>query len=149
MLRKQSRSIDSVTFWGISNDRSWLRSWPMPRPWEQPLPFDDDLQAAPAYWGIVDPSKLPARPADVLPPRIAGVSTIHVETHRRRGVRVRYARPSAIDTHDGKVRLRCRPRPGSLFPVGTTTVTCTARDDAGNVRTSTFDVVVERTRGRR
>jgi endo-1,4-beta-xylanase len=31
-----------------------------------------------------------------------------------------------------------------LFVVGTTTVTCTAKDAAGNTRTSTFDVVVSR-----
>lgn len=144
MLRKQSEAVDSVTFWGISNARTWLRTWPMPRPWEQPLPFDDDLQAAPAYWGIVDPSRLPARPADVLPPRIAGVEPIVKQTTSRFGATVRYTRPSAIDTLDGKVQLRCSPRSGSRFPVGTTTVTCTATDSAGNTRTLTFDVVVQR-----
>ena len=105
---------------------------------------DDDLQAAPAYWGIVDPSKLPARPADVLAPRIAGVTTIQKQTTSRFGTTVRYTRPSAIDTRDGKVQLRCTPGSGSRFPVGTTKVTCTAKDRAGNVRTLTFDVVVTR-----
>ncbi|WP_329609417.1 hypothetical protein [Arthrobacter sp. ATA002] len=42
-----------------------MRTWPVRRPWEQPLPFDADLRPAPAYWGIVDPSRLPARPGDV------------------------------------------------------------------------------------
>jgi len=144
MLRRQAPAVDSVTFWGIDNARSWLRTWPTARPWEQPLPFDDDLQAAPAYWGIVDPTKLPARPADVLPPRIADKSTVHVASHGARRVTVRYAKPSAIDTRDGYVRIRCSPGSGSRFPLGTTTVTCTARDAAGNVRTSTFDVVVTR-----
>ena len=153
MLQRQSRSVESVTFWGISNARTWLRTWPLPRPWENPLPFDDDLQAAPAYWGIVDPARLPARPADVLAPRIADKSAVTV-TVRGRGhhhghgrevtVKVRYAEPSAIDTVDGPRRVTCRPRSGSRFPVGTTTVTCTASDTSGNTRTSTFDVVVTR-----
>lgn len=147
MLERQSRSIDSVTFWGISNARTWLRTWPLPRPWENPLPFDDDLQAAPAYWGIVDPSRLPARPADVLPPRIEDRSTITVRVRGRdRAVKVRYREPGAIDTVDGPRRVTCRPPSGSRFPVGTTTVTCTARDRSGNTRTSTFDVVVGRDR---
>jgi endo-1,4-beta-xylanase len=144
MLREQSAAVDSVTFWGISNARSWLRTWPTARPWEQPLPFDDDLQAAPAYWGIVDPSRLPARPADVLPPRIADVSTIRSISPGKPGVKLDYALPSTIDTRDGAVRVTCTPAPGTRFEVGTTTVTCTAKDAAGNTRTNTFDVVVTR-----
>jgi endo-1,4-beta-xylanase len=144
MLRKQAAAVDSVTFWGISNARSWLRTWPHARPWEQPLPFDDDLQAAPAYWGIVDPTRLPARPADVLAPRIAGTSNIAVTSNGASGVKVTYALPSAIDTLDGAVRVVCSPASGTKFPVGTTTVTCTAKDSAANTRTSSFDVVVTR-----
>jgi hypothetical protein len=140
MVRRQAPSLDSVTFWGISNARSWLRTWPTARPWEQPLPFDDDLQAAPAYWGIVDPMRLPARPADVLPPRIADVSTLQAVSPGRRGVRLAYALPSTIDTRDGVVPVSCSPAPAHRFRVGTTTVTCTAEDEAGNTRTSTFDV---------
>ncbi len=144
MIRQQAASIDSVTFWGVSNARSWLRTWPIARPWEQPLPFDDDLQAAPAYWGIVDPRQLPARPADLSAPRIADVDDITAVATRAAGVRVPYALPSAIDTRDGNVRVVCAPPRSGIFPVGTTTVTCTAKDRAGNVRTSTFDVIVTR-----
>ncbi|WP_165968735.1 endo-1,4-beta-xylanase [Arthrobacter crusticola] len=144
MLGENGASIDSVTFWGISNARTWLRTWPMARPWEQPLPFDDDLQVTPAYWGIVDPARLPARPADVLPPRIADQSDIAVVSNGASGTKVDYALPSAIDTLDGEVPLTCAPAPGSRFPVGTARVTCTAKDEAGNTRTSTFDVIVTR-----
>jgi GH35 family endo-1,4-beta-xylanase/peptidoglycan/xylan/chitin deacetylase (PgdA/CDA1 family) len=144
MLRRQAASIDSVTFWGISNARTWLRTWPLPRPWENPLPFDDDLQAAPAYWGIVDPTRLPARPADVLAPGIAGRSAITVTSPHSSGVRVKYDLLSAIDTHDGPVRVSCTPASKTWFPVGSTTVTCTAKDAAGNTRTSSFNVVVTR-----
>jgi endo-1,4-beta-xylanase len=145
MFRQQAASIDSVTFWGVSNARSWLRTWPIARPWEQPLPFDDDLQAAPAYWGIVDARKLPARPADLSAPRIADVEDITAVATKATGVRVPYALPSAIDTRDGNVRVVCAPPRSGIFPVGTTTVTCTAKDRAGNVRTSDFDVIVART----
>ncbi|WP_082485488.1 endo-1,4-beta-xylanase [Rathayibacter sp. Leaf296] len=144
MLREHDSSIESVTFWGISNARTWLRTWPMARPWEQPLPFDDDLQVAPAYWGIVDPTKLPARPADVLAPRIADVPDVHAVSNGASGVKLSYTPPSAIDTRDGAVRLVCSPPSGSRFSIGTTTVTCTAKDAAGNTRTSSFDVIVTR-----
>ncbi|MHA7283975.1 endo-1,4-beta-xylanase [Arthrobacter sp. TMS2-4] len=144
MLREHNESVDSVTFWGISNARTWLRTWPMARPWEQPLPFDDDLQVTPAYWGIVDPARLPARPADVLAPRIAGQSDIHAVSSGASGAKVKYTLPSAIDTLDGAVPLDCDPAPGARFVIGTTTVTCTATDEAGNTRTSSFDVVVTR-----
>ncbi|WP_247827136.1 endo-1,4-beta-xylanase [Arthrobacter antioxidans] len=144
MLREHDESVDSVTFWGISNARTWLRTWPMARPWEQPLPFDDELQATPAYWGIVDPSRLPARPADVLPPRIADRSDVQAVSNGASGAKVKYALPSAIDTLDGAVPLDCDPAPGSRFVIGVTTVTCTATDEAGNTRTGSFDVVVTR-----
>ncbi|TFC56884.1 HYR domain-containing protein [Cryobacterium sp. TMT2-15-1] len=144
MLRKHDSSIESVTFWGISNARTWLRTWPMARPWEQPLPFDDDLQVTPAYWGIVDPTKLPARPADVLAPRIADPSDVRAVANGAAGVKVRYSLPEAIDTLDGVVPLECTSPSGSRFTIGTTTVTCTATDAAGNTRTATFDVIVTR-----
>ena len=149
MLRQQAKAVDSVTFWGISNARSWLRTWPTARPWEQPLPFDDDLQAAPAYWGIVDPSRLPARPADVLAPRIADVPTLRAVASGARGEKLDHTLPSTIDTRDGVVPVDCNPAPWSRFPVGTTTATCTATDAAGNTRTSTFYVVVTRKRAGR
>jgi hypothetical protein len=38
--------------------------------------------------------------------------------------------------------VACTPASGSLFPVGTTTVTCTATDAAGNVSGGTFFVTV-------
>ena len=94
--------------------------WPLPRPWENPLPFDDDLQAAPAYWGIVDATRLPARPADVLRPGIAGRSAITVTSPRASGVKVKYDLPSAIDTLDGPVPVSCLPASKTRFAVGTT-----------------------------
>ncbi len=50
---------------------------------------------------------------------------------------------SATDNCDASVDILCVPVSGSTFPLGTTTVTCTATDDAGNVTVSTFDVRVD------
>lgn len=57
-------------------------------------------------------------------------------------MKVDYKVPSAVDTVDGPVPVTCLPAPRTRFTVGTTTVTCTARDAAGNTRTTSFDVVV-------
>jgi len=47
------------------------------------------------------------------------------------------------DACDGPVTPTCVPPSGSLFPVGTTDVTCTARDSTGNAATPmTFQVTV-------
>jgi endo-1,4-beta-xylanase len=57
-LRNLKCKLDSVTFWGLADDDTWLDSFPIPR-LDMPLPFDTGLQAKPAYWGIVDPTQLP------------------------------------------------------------------------------------------
>ncbi|WP_414172723.1 endo-1,4-beta-xylanase [Clavibacter tessellarius] len=62
MIRQEAANLDSVTFWGSDNSRTWLHSPSIDQPWDQPLPFGVNQEAMPAYWGIVDPSKLPARP---------------------------------------------------------------------------------------
>lgn len=50
--------LSGVVFWGIADDHTWLSSFPMKRT-EAPLLFDKQLQAKPAFWAVVDPSKLP------------------------------------------------------------------------------------------
>src|SRR5438445_12159483 len=42
----------------MADDDTWLDSFPVSRT-DYPLPFDMGLQAKPAYWGIVDKTKLP------------------------------------------------------------------------------------------
>ena len=130
MLRTHSDSIESVTFWGVSNARSRLRTWPAARPWEAPLPLDDDLQVTPAYWGIVDPSKLAERPSDQVAPRVAGSDPVHAAWPGVAGAKVSYS-VIAGDIRDGAVTATSTPPSGSRFPLGTTKVTCTATDAAG------------------
>lgn len=45
----------------------------------------------------------------------------------------------------GPVTLSCEPPSGSIFPMGFTDVTCTAKDTAGNVSTKKFPVAVQDT----
>jgi hypothetical protein len=52
-----------------------------------------------------------------------------------------YPPPSAADNCP-KVTVVCVPPSGSIFPVGTTTVTCTATDAAGNTATCSFSVKI-------
>ena len=46
-------------------------------------------------------------------------------------------------TDNCSVTVACTPASGSFFPLGTTTVTCTATDAGGNTATCTFDVTVQ------
>lgn len=63
----REKELESVTAWGLHDGRSWLRGFNGSRPLESPLPFNDDLQAKWAYWGIVDPSRLPEIPEEPQP----------------------------------------------------------------------------------
>lgn len=58
------------------------------------------------------------------------------------GATLTYALPSATDAVDASPDVSCVPASGSTVPVGVTTVTCTARDDAGNTSSDSFDVSV-------
>ncbi|HXE80638.1 MAG TPA: endo-1,4-beta-xylanase [Vicinamibacterales bacterium] len=64
LYRELSDIIAVVTFWGLGDDTTWLRNFPIARP-DAPLPFDRELQAKHAYWGIVDPSELPIIPQEL------------------------------------------------------------------------------------
>ena len=50
---------------------------------------------------------------------------------------------SAIDDVDGDVDVKCNPRSGSRFKIGTKEVQCYAVDGAGNRGECTFEVKVE------
>lgn len=51
--------------------------------------------------------------------------------------------PSASDALSGIASLTSNPASGSVFPIGTTVVTHTATDNAGNTATATHTVTVE------
>jgi endo-1,4-beta-xylanase len=58
--------LSGVTLWGYADDHTWLSHFPRNR-LDAPLPFDAHLQPKPAFWAIVDPSRLPPRASASLP----------------------------------------------------------------------------------
>jgi endo-1,4-beta-xylanase len=52
-FRKYSKTISAVTFWNISDRRSWLDNFPVPGRKDYPLLFDKDLKPKKAYWDVV------------------------------------------------------------------------------------------------
>jgi hypothetical protein len=65
-----------------------------------------------------------------------------VTTSNPAGAKLAYTLPAATDLVDASPDVSCDPAPGSIAPLGTTTVICTARDDAGNTHSASFHVTV-------
>ena len=65
--------------------------------------------------------------------------TVHATSND--GIAVTYD-ASATDAVDGNVAVSCSPASGSTFPVGTTSVDCSATDAAGNTASGGFAVTV-------
>jgi hypothetical protein len=78
---------------------------------------------------------------DTTPPALTVPANKSLRTRSARGVVVPFT-ARAVDTVDGAVAWSCTPPPGSVFPRGTTTVTCTAGDRRGNVATASFTITV-------
>lgn len=54
LFRKYRHSLNSVTFWNISDRRSWLDNFPVRGRKDYPLLFDKDLKPKKAFWLVVD-----------------------------------------------------------------------------------------------
>lgn len=77
------------------------------------------------------------------PPTLIGMpQDITVETLYASGVSVAFTMPTSTDNLDPLPVVGCAPTSGSSFAVGSTTVTCTATDSAGNSGSGTFLVTV-------
>ncbi|MER6606318.1 VWA domain-containing protein [Streptomyces sp. NPDC000927] len=72
---------------------------------------------------------------------VVTVDDLTVRAKEKEGARVTY-RATAQDVTDGALPVTCDPPSGSLFPVGVTTVTCSATDSAGNTGTDTARIEV-------
>lgn len=83
-----------------------------------------------------------APPADTEAPVIAAHANVYASTLGTTAT-VSYTAPTATDDVDTSINVSCAPASGSVFSLGTTTVTCTAQDTAGNSAESAFAVVVE------
>jgi hypothetical protein len=91
--------------------------------------------------------KVRVRPAhkpggDVIRPVLKLPNDMTVEATSPTGATVTYA-ASATDEVDPTVPVSCRPTTGSNFPLGTTTVDCSAADDTGNTATGSFKITVQ------
>lgn len=78
---------------------------------------------------------------DLTPPELDLPDEVRVTASSDQGASVTYT-ATATDPGHGDVPVSCSPASGSLFPVGTTTVTCTAVDPAGNTISGSFPVIV-------
>jgi outer membrane protein assembly factor BamB len=85
-------------------------------------------------------STLSAYGTDETAPTINAPATISAVATSTAGAVVSYS-VTATDP-DGTATVTCTPPSGSSFPIGTTTVHCTATDAAGNSTTASFLVVV-------
>lgn len=78
---------------------------------------------------------------DTTPPVITGCpSNISLSANALCQATATWTAPTAID--NCSVSMTTSHTPGSTFPIGTTTVTYTATDGAGNKRTCSFNVIV-------
>jgi len=82
--------------------------------------------------------------SDTTGPVLSGIpsGTISVEATDPAGATATLGPASAEDAVDGVRPVTCAPLLSSVFPVGTTTVTCTSSDSRGNTSTSSFSVAV-------
>lgn len=78
---------------------------------------------------------------DTTPPVLTLPADFTVQGASPAGATVAYA-TSALDAVDGPVATACSPASGTPFPLGVTTVTCSASDVAGNTATGSFSVTV-------
>ena len=79
---------------------------------------------------------------DVTPPVLQVPPRAVADANGPTGARVTFT-VSATDNVDPDPTVACTPGSGSLFPIGDTTVTCTATDASGNSSTGSFMVHVK------
>jgi X-Pro dipeptidyl-peptidase len=79
---------------------------------------------------------------DTVAPALTVASDIVAEDDGGGGAVVTYPAPGVTDDEDPSPTASCTPASGTRFGTGTTTVTCTGRDDSGNVTQKTFTVTV-------
>ena len=79
---------------------------------------------------------------DIVAPQVLVPENIVVNTDVMTGEIITF-NPTAVDNVDELLTPTCTPQSGSLFPVGVTTVVCTATDAAGNANTNSFTVTID------
>ena len=82
---------------------------------------------------------------DTTPPVVTPPPNQVAEATSASGAVVNYPAATATDDVDGTLTATCTPASGSTFPLGTTTVNCSATDSSGNTGTASFTVTVRDT----
>lgn len=82
-----------------------------------------------------------ATPRDIQAPMLTVPSDIVTEATSPSGTIVTFS-ASAIDDIDGSITPICDHSSGSTFPLGLTTITCTATDNTGNTNSAIFTIRV-------
>ncbi|MFD1188393.1 endo-1,4-beta-xylanase [Pontibacter rugosus] len=54
LFQKHSDKIDRVTFWGVTDNDSWLNNWPIQGRTSYPMLFDRQYQPKPAYNAVLE-----------------------------------------------------------------------------------------------
>ena len=80
--------------------------------------------------------------AETVAPVIGAAPNVSAHTADPTGTIVTYTLPTATDNEDPNPTVTCTPASGTKFTVGSTVVTCTAKDANGNTSTKSFNVVV-------
>ncbi len=83
---------------------------------------------------------------DTTPPVITVPADITAEATGANGAAVTFDAATAIDLVDGPVTPTCDKQSGDTFALGTTTVTCSAKDAHGNISSARFKVIVKDTK---
>lgn len=92
--------------------------------------------------GIVIDAEVVDNLPDTIPPAVdCSPNLSATATGGQNYAAVNYPLPGVQDNRNGAI-VSCTPLSGSNFPVGTTTVTCTATDAAGNTNNCSFTITV-------
>lgn len=98
------------------------------------------------YYGCKDPNECAAgggcAPVDTKAPAIRTSGSQNVTATSAEGAVAKFW-AYGVDNVDGAVAVTCAPKSGSMFPMGPTTVSCTAADKKGNKKTATLTVNVK------
>jgi hypothetical protein len=109
-----------------------------------PLPgltVNTDSHLVSAYTSSFSPFAVAQQVPDTTPPVVTVPADIAAAATSTGGAVVSFT-ASAVDDVDGPVPVTYSQNPGTLFPLGTTTVTVSARDAAGNAASASFLVTV-------
>jgi len=79
---------------------------------------------------------------DTTAPTVTAPADVTATTSNPAGTTVTFGDATATDLVDGALSASCAPPSGSTFPVGTTSVTCSATDSHGNTGSANFNVTV-------